>query len=102
MRNRNLGRIAEYFEGSVIIRGRGIKRAISTSKIKKITARRKNRREKGVRAVWFGSNPHSYGLAFSRLFTIRMDVRVVIRIRAIGITREIEILVNNNFIPQKH
>jgi hypothetical protein len=85
-----------------MIRGKGIRRAISTSKIRKITARRKNRREKGVRAVWFGSNPHSYGLAFSRLFTIRMDVRVVIKIRAMGIIKEMEMLVNNNFIPQKH
>ena len=37
--------------GSEIIRGRGIKSAISTSKIKKITAKRKNRRENGVRAL---------------------------------------------------
>ena len=45
--------------GLTVIRGKGIKSAISTSKIKKITASRKNRSEKGVRAVWLGSNPHS-------------------------------------------
>lgn len=29
-------------------------------------ARRKNRIENGTRALWFGSNPHSNGEAFSR------------------------------------
>ena len=29
-------------------------------------ARRKNRMENGIRALWFGSNPHSNGEAFSR------------------------------------
>ena len=37
----------------------GRRRVISTSKIKKITAIRKNRREKGKRADPLGSNPHS-------------------------------------------
>lgn len=97
-RNKNLGRIAECLEGSEMMRGRGIRRAISTSKIKKMTASRKNRREKGVRAVWFGSKPHSYGLAFSRLLVIRIDVRVVIRIKAIGMIIEMLILVRSSFI----
>ena len=45
---------------------KGSKRIISTSKIKKITAKRKNRIEKGAR-VWIeGSNPHSKGEFFSR------------------------------------
>jgi hypothetical protein len=39
--------------------GIGISRAISTSKIRKITASKKNRKENGVRAEWLGSNPHS-------------------------------------------
>lgn len=38
----------------------------STSKIKNITATKKNRIEKGRRAVYFGVNPHSKGLNFSR------------------------------------
>lgn len=37
----------------------GKSRVISTSKIKKITAIRKNRNEKGRRAEPLGSNPHS-------------------------------------------
>ena len=44
----------------------GMRRIISTSKIKKMTASRKNRIEKGAR-VWIeGSNPHSKGEFFSR------------------------------------
>ena len=39
---------------------------ISTSKIKKIIARRKKRREKGKRAEELGSKPHSKGEFFSR------------------------------------
>ena len=37
----------------------GSSRVISTSKIKKITAIKKNRKEKGSRAEPLGSNPHS-------------------------------------------
>lgn len=44
----------------------GSKSAISTSKIKKITAIKKNRREKGNREDLLGSNPHSKGDLFSR------------------------------------
>ena len=41
--------------------------AISTSKIKKVTAIKKNRNEKwGRRVELFGSNPHSNGEEFSR------------------------------------
>lgn len=39
---------------------------ISISKTKKMIARRKNRREKGVRALFFGSKPHSNGEGLSR------------------------------------
>lgn len=49
-----------------MIGGKGKRKAISMSKIKKITASRKNRSEKGVRAELFGSNPHSYGESLSR------------------------------------
>lgn len=41
-------------------------RAISTSKIKKIIAIKKNRKEKGNRDEFKGSNPHSKGDIFSR------------------------------------
>ena len=58
----------------------GNRRVISTSKIRKITAIRKNRREKGNRADPFGSNPHSYGEFFSRsvmVFLEMADARVI-------------------------
>jgi hypothetical protein len=41
-------------------------RAISTSKIKKIIAIKKNRIEKGKRDEFMGLNPHSKGESFSR------------------------------------
>ena len=57
---------------SVIVRfvdcmahGRGNNRAISKSKSRNVIATRKNFMEKGRRAELIGSNPHSYGLAFS-------------------------------------
>lgn len=54
--------------------------AISTSKIKKIIAIKKNRIEKGSRAELIGSNPHSNGDDFSRstiTFLARIDARVI-------------------------
>jgi len=48
-------------EGSWRARGTGRSRATSTSKMRKTTASKKNRREKGVRAEFLGSNPHSKG-----------------------------------------
>ena len=65
---------------------------ISTSKIKKITAIRKNRKENGRRADPLGSNPHSNGEFFSRsrmvflakseeiIITKRAIIRVIITI----------------------
>lgn len=41
------------------IEAKGSRRVISTSKIRKITAIKKNRKEKGNRADPLGSNPHS-------------------------------------------
>lgn len=41
------------------------------SNTRKITARRKNRVEKGSRALFFGSNPHSNGVDFSRSLSLR-------------------------------
>lgn len=48
------------------IKGIGIIRVISTSKIKKITAIRKNCIENGAREKNCGLNPHSNGDSFSR------------------------------------
>lgn len=52
--------------------GAGIRRTISMSKTRKITARRKNRVEKGIRAFLLGSNPHSNGEDFSRSLNDRV------------------------------
>lgn len=52
--------------------------AISTSKIKKITAIKKNRNENGIRADLLGSNPHSNGDAFSRSSLIFFEIVLAI------------------------
>jgi hypothetical protein len=65
-----------------IVIGMGNSSAISTSKIIKITAIRKNRDEKGSRAEFFGSNPHSNGDLFSRSSFIFFDNSVVNTIMA--------------------
>lgn len=61
----------------------GNKRTISTSKIKKITASKKNRKENGRRAEPIGSKPHSKGELFSRSVTERLA-----RLQAMNITRK--------------
>jgi len=48
-------------------------RAISISKTRKITANKKNRVEKGMRADLLGSNPHSKGELFSRSIEVRIE-----------------------------
>lgn len=58
-------RMAVSRHGSWRARGTGRRRATSTSKMRKITAKRKNRSEKGVRAELFGSNPHSKAVVVS-------------------------------------
>lgn len=67
-------------------------RAISTSKIKKIMAIIKNRREKGRREEDDGSNPHSNGEHFSRSVNDFFD-----RTEASNITID-EIIIINNLI----
>ena len=51
----------------------GKRRTISTSKMRKMIAKRKNRREKGSRADLIGSNPHSKGELFSRSLRARFE-----------------------------
>lgn len=60
----------------IIVTGIGNRSAISTSKIMKITAIKKNRDEKGNRAEFLGSNPHSNGDLFSRSSLIFFEIRV--------------------------
>jgi len=65
-------------------RGRGIRSTISISNTRKITARRKNRREKGSRAEFLGSNPHSKGDFFSRSLFDRELSRRINSIKTVG------------------
>lgn len=66
--------------------GVGSRMTISMSKIRNNTARRKNRRENGIRAFDRGENPHSNGLAVSRsnhgveVLVARVAVIIMIRI----------------------
>ena len=64
----NQQEINEIIKGLVlkIRKGRGMIKVISTSKIRKITAIKKNRIEKDRRLDVFTSNPHSKGEGFSR------------------------------------
>lgn len=71
--NNNLLIIHEKILHDLKIKGRGKIKAISTSKIKKIIAIKKNRIEKGIREDLKGSNPHSNGAAFSRSLIIFFD-----------------------------
>lgn len=67
--------IAVIAAGVFIIVGRsgiGSSNTISTSNTMKIIANRKNRIENGIRAVFFGSNPHSNADDFSRSLFVRM------------------------------
>lgn len=73
------------------LRGSGISSTISMSKTRKITANRKNRSEKGKRAEFFGSNPHSNGDFFSRS-SVEREFRIKIRsMRAVGIISAIKV-----------
>ena len=71
MRNNEVEIIMNWEWFAARATGIGSRRTISTSNIRKITARRKNRREKGIRADLFGSNPHSKGDVFSRSLIAR-------------------------------
>ena len=70
--------------------GAGIKRTISISKTRKITAKRKNRKEKGIRAVFLGSKPHSKGEHFSRSSEERKEIIKAIVRTTIGTIKAIE------------
>lgn len=76
---------------SWITRGVGKRSATSTSKIRNTIARRKNRSEKGVRAVFLGSNPHSNGEEVSVEITCREATMKATIVRSNGraIAREI-------------
>ena len=72
------------------------------SKTIKMIARRKNRRENGRRAEWFGSKPHSNGDNFSRSMEERIDVSRTIKIIMDGISMEIiKVIDMSNICPQR-
>lgn len=77
--------------------GRGINRTISISNTIKMIANRKNRMEKGIRALWLGSNPHSNGEDFSRDVVDRIEtiqaIKKTIDGRMIATDEEIKIKV---------
>jgi len=59
---------------AVVKIGIGTSSTISISNTIKMIARRKNRIENGIRALWLGSNPHSNGEDFSRFVDERIEV----------------------------
>ena len=69
-------------------------KAISTSKIKKIIAIKKNWIEKGIREVFIGSNPHSKGEAFSRSLILFFDKKEASPITIIEINKVIIPIIN--------
>jgi hypothetical protein len=69
---------------------RGKSSVISTSKIKKITAIKKNRKENGRRADPLGSNPHSNGEFFSRSEIVFFESREAIAITKVEMIKMIE------------
>lgn len=79
-------------------------RAISTSKIKKIIAIRKNRSEKGNRDDLLGSNPHSKGEHFSRSINDFLDINdaniitTTEIIKIVNIIAKIEKIIYTKFI----
>lgn len=78
--------------------GKGIRSTISISKIIKMIPSKKNRREKGIRALFLGSKPHSNGEDFSRSLrdrVLRTQAAVKVaraRRAAISVDRIMEII----------
>lgn len=64
--------------------GSGINSTISISNTMKMIASRKNRMEKGIRALWLGSNPHSNGEDFSRMVIDRIETIQAIKNTIVG------------------
>lgn len=74
----------------IVIKGK--RRAISTSKIKKMMAIKKNWFENGSREQFHGSNPHSNGDLFSRSIILFFEIKFNVIIRII-ITLKITITI---------
>ena len=84
---------------------KGKSSVISTSKIKKITAIKKKRREKGKRADPLGSNPHSKGEFFSRsiiVFLAKIDdnsITTVLIIKINKVEKDAKIIIFSEVRP---
>lgn len=92
----NAIRVGEFMLGYWMAHGKGRSRAISRSKSKKVIATRKNFIENGSRAELIGSNPHSYGLAFSvYMFNMGSQKATKVRVmdRVMFINKVINILI---------
>lgn len=63
---------------------RGIRRAISISKIRNIILSKKNWILNGGRLRDKGSNPHSNGEDFSKFFIIFFEIKSLRRVRIVG------------------
>jgi hypothetical protein len=72
VKNASLLRINVEAFDMLNMRGVGISNTISMSNTMKMMAKRKNRSENGIRALWVGSNPHSNGEDFSRSLAERV------------------------------
>lgn len=84
--------IQEKILVKLIVEAIGKSSVISTSKIKKITAIKKNRREKGSRAEPLGSNPHSYGEFFSRsmmVFFAKTVAKIITKVEINAVIKKI-------------
>ena len=82
--------------------GAGITRAISISNTRKITANRKNRVEKGIRADLLGSNPHSKGDDFSRSISVRIEstepaIKIAIEIMNVSLIHIILAIIHKKY-----
>lgn len=84
----------EYFNVKII----GRIKAISTSKIKKIIAIKKNRIEKGRRDEFIGLNPHSKGASFSRSVHFFFDKIEDSSITIVAIVNKIKAIINKFII----
>ena len=80
------------------IKPRGISKTISISNTKNIIVIRKNRNEKGDRAFFCGSNPHSKGDNFSRSFSIFFPVVKAMENSKDEINKIIKIIIKSIFI----
>ncbi len=69
-RNSLLLKVATNIELDLIVAGKGKIKTISISKTRNRIVKRKNRKENGMRADFFGSKPHSNGEDFSRSIVV--------------------------------